>query len=123
MPKKESELLWTAKTELSSRIQDPLGLYVLKFLERYFLAGITTQTRRLRYYSFLTWAWMIISDKNLEYQKILNIEKVATLASAYHHLNDRSAPNGIRNRRSARDFIRRRSSLSINRFVEFWQKQ
>lgn len=119
MPKSLSILRWTAKTSLSSRIQDPLGLYMLKFLEKYFLPGITTQTERLRYYSFLTWAWKIITDRNLKRTKILDMEKVVTLAAALHHLNDSSPPRGIRNRQSAKTFLQTHRSIRINQFTNF----
>jgi len=119
VPESLSILRWTAKTSLSSRIQDPLGLYVLKFLERHFLPGITTQTERLRYYSFLTWAWKIIADRNLRRSKILNLEKIVTLAAALHHLNDSSPPRGIRNRQSAKAFIQTHRSIRINQFTNF----
>ena len=56
-------LYWTEKIKLGE-IRDPLQLAVFKFPEVYFLTGITTQTQRLRYYTFVTWAWNQIQEKN-----------------------------------------------------------
>ena len=112
-------LKWTTKTKLSSKIQDPLGMYILKFLEDYFLPGITTQTHRLRYFSFLTWAWKIIADKKLKWDKILNMEKILTLIAASHHFNDLNSPIGIRNKRDAEDFLRYHRIIDVNKFTKF----
>jgi len=49
-------ILWTEKVNLG-RILDPLQISVLRNPEEHFFVGITGQTPRLRYYSFLTWAW------------------------------------------------------------------
>ena len=112
-------LRWTTKTSLSSRIQDPLGMYVLKFLEDYFLPGITTQTERLRYFSFLTWAWKQIADKKLDWNKILDMEKVLTLIAAMHHDNDPNSPKGIRNKRDAAEFLSHHETIDLDKFTRF----
>jgi hypothetical protein len=114
-----SALKWTEKVPLSSRIIDPLGIYVLKHLERYFLPGITTQTARLRYFSLLTWAWKTVEDQKLSPKKVLDIEKIATLAAASHHLNLPDAPAAIRNRDSATDFLRSHDLISIDEYTNF----
>ena len=99
-------LKWTAKVPLSSRIIDPLGIYVLKHLETYYLPGITTQTDRLRYFTLLTWAWKAVAEKRIKSSQVFIIEKIATLAAGLHHSSDTSPPNAIRNRESAIDFLR-----------------
>lgn len=119
MRERISILRWTAKTPLSSKIQDPLGLYILKYLERYLLPGITTQTERLRYYSFLTWAWKVITDRNVKHTKILDMEKIVTLAAALHHFNDPNPPRGIRNRQSAKAFLQHHRLVRIAQFTNF----
>ena len=83
-----TQISWTQKVKLN-RIIDPLALSGFKFVEDDFLKGITTQTERLRYYSFLTWAWYKVKNKNLPPSIILNMEKVFTLACAYHHLGNK----------------------------------
>ncbi|TDA29204.1 MAG: hypothetical protein DSO00_04895 [Archaeoglobi archaeon] len=117
-----SALKWTEKVPLSSRIIDPLGIYVLKHLESYFLPGITTQTARLRYFSLLTWAWKTVEDLNLDPKKVLDIEKIVTLAAALHHLNLSDAPVGIRNLDSATSFLRSNDTIRIDKYTNFGRK-
>jgi len=111
-------LKWTAKVKLSQKIQDPLSIYVLKFLEDYFLLGVTTQTQRLRYFSFLTWAWKKITEEKMEWTKLLDMEKIITLAAAIHHTND-AEPKGIRNKKDAIDFLKGRSLVDVDKFRNF----
>ena len=63
----DEELSWTEKIGLSKTIRDPLQLAVFRFPDQYFLTGITTQTQRIRYYTFLTWAWNQIKEKKSSY--------------------------------------------------------
>jgi hypothetical protein len=112
-------LKWTEKVQLSSRIIDPLGLYILKNLEVSYLPGVTTQTERLRYFSLLTWAWKIVSEKKIRYNKILDIEKIVTLTAALHHLNDPNPPRGIRNRQSAVQYLSSRNKIAVNDYTQF----
>lgn len=116
---------WTKKLRLN-RSRDPLGLRPLKKLEDYFLPGITTQTQRLRYYSFLAWAWKKIKDEDIRpeiaRELLLSMEKVLALITQYNHQNDKSVPYGTRNTRSASDFLqhnRKRKFININEFTDF----
>jgi len=119
MSSKPYLLRWTAKVELSKKIQDPLGLYGLKFFEQHFLPGITTQTERLRYFSFLTWAWKKIMDEKLSWQKILDMEKILVLVAAYHHYNHSNYPKGIRNMGDAINFISKHEVIDVDEFRNF----
>ena len=114
----ELKVLWTEKNNLD-RIMDPLSLSGLKFIEDDFLVGITTQVQRLRYFSFLTWAWHTIKEDNLPFKTILSMEKVFTLISAYHHLGRRDYPIGIRNRQDAENFIVNNSLIDVEKFTSF----
>ena len=84
----QENLFWTERTTLN-RVLDPLGLASLRDSDQYFLNGITTQTRRLRHYTFLVWAFNEIVDRKspLPENKILDLEKILALASAQHHEN------------------------------------
>ena len=68
----QENLFWTEKISLGT-IRDPLQLAVFRYPDQYFLTGITTQTQRIRYYTFLTWAWNQIKEKksDLKEKKIL----------------------------------------------------
>ena len=115
---KDTQVFWTQKVTLN-RIIDPLALSGFKFVEDDFLKGIITQTERLRYYSFLTWAWNIIKNKNLPRSTILNMEKVFTLACAYHHLGKGDHPKGIRNRKNGETFLEENSYIDVTELTLF----
>ena len=116
----ESTLSWTAKVPLSRRIIDPLGIYILKHLESYFISGITTQTDRLRYFSLIPWVIKTVNDKELKSEKILHIEKIVTMVAALHHINDSSPPNGIRSRDYAKEFLlQANDSFQVNQYTRF----
>ena len=97
-------LYWTEKIKFGE-IRDPLQLAVFKFPEVYFLTGITTQTQRLRYYTFVTWAWNQIQEKNSAHEKMRDMEKILTLVSARHHLLGENQPTGIENITFAKNFL------------------
>ncbi len=112
---------WTKKLKLN-RSRDPLGLRPLKVLEDHFLPGITTQTQRLRYYSFLTWAWRRMRNGDVDSQGFLLMEKLLTLITQSNHQEDNSVPYGTRNTRSGSDFLReqnRKRSISLNEYIDF----
>ena len=79
----QENLFWTERTTLN-RVLDPLGLASLRYSDQYFLNGITTQTQRIRYYTFLTWAWNQIKGKksDLKERKILDMEKILAAGTA-----------------------------------------
>lgn len=112
---------WTKRLRLN-RSRDPLGLAQLRKFEDDFLPGITTQTQRLRYYTFLAWAYRKIRDHDATIQRLLSMEKVLTLITQYNHDDDPRAPYGTRNTLSASDFIyrnRRRNSLVVKNYTAF----
>jgi len=114
-------ILWTEKVKLG-RILDPLQISVLRSPEIHFLVGITGQTSRLRYYSFLTWAWKNIKEKNLiksKRDKILDLEKIASLMAAKHHIEKNDQPTGIRNIQSAKDFLKSNENIRLDDFTSF----
>lgn len=109
---------FTEKIRLN-RVIDPLGLRSLKSLEDYFLEGITTQTQRLRYYTFFSWVYDKIGRGDFDSGSILQMEKVFTLIAQNHHMGDRNAPRGIRNTESASKFLLHRESVNINELKKF----
>ena len=50
---------------------------------------------------------------------ILNMEKVMTLAAALHHRYRQDAPNGIRNRADAEEFLSSHSAFDVDDFTNF----
>ncbi len=118
MVNKDVEIFWTKKVKLD-RIIDPLYLSGLKFVENKFIEGITTQTERVRYYSFLTWAWHVIHNNSLPHSTILNMEKVFTLICAYHHLGKKDYPRGIRNRQDGEKFLKENEFIDVSNFTKF----
>ena len=115
---KENGLYWTKKVLLSKRIIDPLGVGLFRMQEPYFFKGIITQTNRLKYYTFLAWAFhkrskIVDSPKNL----ILNLEKLFTLVSAHHHKN--SPILGLKDSSRAKDFLEKNESYNLEKIMEF----
>lgn len=113
-------LSWTEKISLGT-IRDPLQLAVFRYPEEYFISGIITQTDRLRYYTFLTWAWTQIKERksNLEKNEIRDLEKILTLASAMHHLDGLPQPNGIRSGGSGMEYIKNNQKIELDKFQNF----
>ena len=117
----DEELSWTKKIKLSKTIRDPLQLAVFRFPDQYFLTGITTQTRRIRYYTFVTWAWNKIKEKksDLEENRILDLEKILSLVSAKHHLVKNKSPDtptGIGNIINAEKFMEEFENKPVKQF-------
>ena len=114
----QENLFWTEKISLGT-IRDPLQLAVFRFPDQYFLTGITTQTQRIRYYTFLTWAWNQIKEKKSDRKKILDMEKILALVSAQHHENG-DEPSGIRNigdpKNGAKKFLLGNSQIDVEKF-------
>ncbi|CDI05318.1 hypothetical protein NITUZ_30010 [Candidatus Nitrosotenuis uzonensis] len=113
-------LLWSEKIPLGT-IRDPLQLAIFRFSEEYFIPGITTQTDRLRYYTFLTWAWSEIRERKSDLRKneIRDLEKILTLASAEHHINGLSQPNGIRSITAGIEYVKNNQRIELGKFTSF----
>ena len=114
-------MLWTEKIPLGT-IRDPLQLAVFRYSEVYFISGINTQTERLRYYSFLTWAWKNIKEKqNLEKENILDLEKIFTLISSSHHIIHDDEPKGIRSigKDHGKKFLTENERINLDKFISF----
>lgn len=116
-------LFWTEKIPLGT-IRDPLQLAVFRYPEEYFISGIITQTERLRYYTFLTWAWNQIKNRNSKFSKneIRDLEKILSLSSASHHRETDDAPNGIRSRDTAKEFLQENEQVILDKFTNFGRK-
>ena len=113
----QGNLFWTERSSLS-RIIDPLQLAVFRVPETWFLNGITTQTQRLRHYTFLVWAINEINDRKspLLENKILDLEKILALASAQHHENG-GEPTGIWSITGAKNFLLKNSQIDVDKFT------
>lgn len=113
----ENGLKWTKKPDLN-RIIDPLGLGLFRMHESYFFKGIITNTNRLRYYTFLAWAFHKRSNQtNSQKNLILNLEKIFTLISANHHKNSTIA--GLNNINSANELLNKNESFDLENIKEF----
>ena len=60
----EEELYWTEKIKLSE-VRDPLQLAVFRYPDGMFLPAITTQTTRIRYFTYMTWIWNQIKKRKI----------------------------------------------------------
>ena len=113
----EEELYWTEKIKLSE-VRDPLQLAVFRFPDQRFLRGITTLTLRIRYYTFMTWAWNQIKERKEDNKKILDLEKILALVSIQHHENN-DAPIGILPRDVTKEFLSQNSQIDLDKFTSF----
>jgi len=119
----QGSLLWTEKISLG-KIRDPLQLAVFRYTEEYFISGIITQTERLRYYTFLTWAWTQIKEghSDLEKKEIRDLEKILTLASAMHHMEGLPQPNGIRSMKAGMEYLKNHQKIELDKFKNFGKR-
>ena len=113
----EEELYWTKKIKLSE-VRDPLQLAVFRFPDQRFLRGITTLTLRIRYYTFMTWAWNQIKERKEDNKKILDLEKILALVSIQHHENN-DALTGILPRDVTKEFLSQNSQIDLDKFTSF----
>jgi len=75
---------WTEKVESDSRIVDPLGIWSSHLrIQEEFTPGITSVTRRARYYTI--WAYYYEYLYNTNIIKPIDYEKIFILASLAHH--------------------------------------
>ena len=120
----EESLKWTERIDLSE-VRDPLQLAVFRYPDGKFLPGITTQTLRIRYFTYMTWASNQIKERKVEPRKILDLEKILALVSAYHHENN-DAPIGIRSigdsNSGAREFLSKNSQIDLDKFTSFGKR-
>ncbi|MCW4002764.1 MAG: hypothetical protein NWE95_02495 [Candidatus Bathyarchaeota archaeon] len=110
------EVYWTKKIPLNAII-DPLGIRSLRALEDIFLPGITTQTHRIRYFTFLLWAWNQVKDRKIN---LLQMEKLLTLIVQYNH--GTNVPYGSRNTEKTQDFLQKKTedaTIDLAEFTDF----
>lgn len=85
-------LNWSRKIPSDSIVRDALGIWRQHLrIQEDFTPGITSVTRRIRYYTLLAWYW-----KNLFPQKIINTtnyEKIFILTCLAHHNGDDTNPH------------------------------
>jgi hypothetical protein len=75
---------WTEKVESNSRIVDPLGIWSSHLsIQGEFTPGITSVTRRARYYTIWAYYYEYLYDKDII--RPLDYEKLFILASLAHH--------------------------------------
>jgi len=110
------DVYWTKKIPLNAII-DPLGIRSLRELEDIFLSGITTQTHRIRYFTFLLWAWKQAKERKIN---LLQMQKLLTLIVQYNH--GANVPYGSRNTEKTSAFLQRRAgdiTLDLAEFTDF----
>lgn len=85
-------LNWSRKIPSDSQVRDALGIWSQHLrIQDDFTSGITSVTRRIRYYTLLAWYW-----KNLFPQKIItttDFEKIFILTCLAHHDGDDTNPH------------------------------
>ena len=119
----EESLKWTERINLSE-VRDPLQLAVFRYPDGKFLPGITTQTLRIRYFTYMTWVWdQIKKRKEKGIKRSRDLEKILVLVSAHHHENN-DAPKGILNITSAREFLKENKipQIDLDKFEPFGKK-
>ena len=116
----EEELYWTERINLS-QVRDPLQLAVFRYPDGMFLPAITTQTTRIRYFTYMTWIWNQIKKRKEMGIKSRDLEKILVLVSAHHHENN-DAPKGILNIDGAREFLSGNSQIDLDKFEPFGKK-
>lgn len=110
------DVYWTKKVPLNAII-DPLGIRSLRDLEDIFLSGITTQTHRIRYFTFLLWAWSQAKERKIN---LLQMQKLLTLVVQYNH--GANVPYGSRNTEKTRDFLQKKvgdTTIDLTEFNDF----
>ena len=93
---------WTEKVESNSRIVDPLGIWSSHLsIQGEFTPGITSVTRRARYYTIWAYYYEYLYDKDII--RPLDYEKLFILASLAHHDGFYDSP-GLRRMYNNRKF-------------------
>ena len=116
----QENLFWTERINLS-QVRDPLQLAVFRYPDGRFLPAITTQTTRIRYFTYMTWVWNQIKKRKEMGIKSRDLEKILVLVSAHHHENN-DAPKGILNIDGAREFLSGNSQIDLDKFEPFGKK-
>lgn len=81
---------WTEKIKSDSRVLDPLGIEYHLRIQRDFVPGITSVTRRMRYYTLQAWFFKNKSEKFRDPHKL---ERLFILATLQHHKGDYTYPS------------------------------
>lgn len=77
-------LRWSRKIPSDSQVRDALGIWSSHLgIQEDFTQGITSVTRRVRYYTLLAWYWENLFPKRVIDQK--NYEKIFILTCLAHH--------------------------------------
>jgi len=82
----DSSVEWTEKVESNSNLRNPLGLWNHLNIQVDYVPGITSVTRRIRYYSLWSWYYEHIYEKKIIGQK--DFERLFILTCLTHHNGD-----------------------------------
>jgi len=97
---------WTEKVESTSSVRDPLGLWQHLNIQVDYIPGITSVTKRIRYYTLLCWYYQNLFDTRLLNHD--DFERLFILTCLSHHNGDYRYP-GLRH------------LFNIQRFKEQWK--
>ena len=108
------QLNWSKKIPSNSMVRDPLGIWNHLDIQADFVPGITSVTRRIRYYTLLAWYW-----QNLYREKIINqtdFEKYFILVCLAHHNGDYQHPSlrGVFNKTALKSEWEKRTKFNLN---------
>jgi hypothetical protein len=84
-------LNWSEKVPSNSAVRNPLGIWYHLNIQTEFLPGITSVTRRIRYYTLLAWYWDRLFKKTDK--TTTDFEKIFLLATLNHHAGDYDHPS------------------------------
>lgn len=74
-------LYWTQKIKSNSRVLDPLGIFYHLKIQNDFVPGITSVTRRMRYYTLQAWFFKNMTEKDNPHK----LERLFILSTLAHH--------------------------------------
>jgi len=81
---------WTEKIKSNSRVLDPLGIEYHLRIQKDYVPGITSVTRRMRYYTLQSW---FFKNQNERVKDPHKLERLFILATLAHHGGDSSHPS------------------------------
>ena len=98
-----SEVSWTKKVESTSSVRNPLGLWDHLNIQVEYVPGITSVTRRIRYYSLWAWYYNNLFEKRIINQK--DFERLFILTNLAHHKGDHNhhSFSGLHNKERFKD--------------------
>ena len=83
-------LAWTEKIKSDSRVLDPIGIQYHTRIQALYVPGITSVTRRMRYYTIQSW---FFQNKSPKIENPHKLERLFILATLAHHGGQHDHPS------------------------------